>query len=78
MGVFYEEGKEELSVYQKMIEEYFYLMNYRLDTKAVYQELRAKEEKLRYSAYAIDWLLIKAFENEAQDAMTRLRSFLQS
>lgn len=74
LGILYVEDKETLAGYQKTIEKYFYLMNFRLDTKAVYQELKAKEEKLRYSAYAIDWLLIKAFENEEQDAMPLLEA----
>ena len=73
LGILYEEDKEALFGYQKLIEKYFYLMNYRLDTKAVYQELKAKEEKLRYSAYAIDWLLIKSFENEEIDSMALLK-----
>ncbi|MDE5597495.1 MAG: helix-turn-helix domain-containing protein, partial [Lachnospiraceae bacterium] len=48
LGIFYEEDEEILAGYQKAIEKYFYLMNYRLDTKTVYQELKAKEEKLQY------------------------------
>lgn len=72
LGIVYENDREQLSVYQKMIERYFYHMLYRLDTKAIYQELEAHQEKLRYSEYALDWLLIQAFEKEEKDSMILL------
>lgn len=64
LGIVYEESRETLSGYEKLIEQYFYHMHYRLDTKEIYERLKAQGEKLRYSAYALDWLLISAFENE--------------
>lgn len=70
LAIDYEEAEEKLSFYKKMIDEYFYCQLYALDTTAVYQELKKWEQKLRYSVYAIDWLLIRGFEKE--DVMSLL------
>lgn len=64
LGICYEEDEAKLSCYRKLIEDYFYCLQYELDTKTIYEKLQAEEEKLRYSEYAIDWLLIRAFEQE--------------
>ncbi len=64
LGICYEEDAAKLSCCQKLIENYFYRLQYELDTKTVYGELKAEDEKLRCSEYAVDWLLVRAFEQE--------------
>ena len=61
LGICYEEDAAKLSCCQKLIENYFYRLQYELDTKTVYGELKAEDEKLRCSEYAVDWLLVISF-----------------
>lgn len=64
LGIRYEDDPVTLKEYQEKIEEYFYRLEYHLDKGAVYEELKSADETLRFSRYAIDWLLIRGFEGE--------------
>ncbi|EET59934.1 hypothetical protein BRYFOR_08058 [Marvinbryantia formatexigens DSM 14469] len=61
LGIVYEENPEVLEGLGKLIDEYFYCLQYHLDTGEVYEKLRRQERTLSYSRYAADWLLICAF-----------------
>lgn len=65
LGIRYENDPEILRGYQEKIQEYFYRLEYQLDKRAVYENLKEADDVLSHSRYAIDWLLIKAFEGEA-------------
>lgn len=65
LGIRYESDPETLRGYGERIREYFYRLEYELDKRAVYEELKNVDEVLRYSCHAVDWLLIRAFEEEA-------------
>lgn len=64
LGIRYEDDPEILKEYQEKMQKYFYLLEYALDRKSVYEELKKADDALRYSCHAIDWLLIKGFEAE--------------
>lgn len=71
LGIAYEKDEAVLSDLEKLTEDYFYRMRYWLDTRSVYDRLKAHEKTLRYSRYAIEWLLIKGFENRQPDPLLR-------
>lgn len=64
LGIRYENDPEILKGYQEKIQEYFYRLEYQLDKQTVYRELKEADAVLSHSRYAIDWLLLKAFEGE--------------
>nr|WP_296831598.1 XRE family transcriptional regulator [uncultured Marvinbryantia sp.] len=73
LGIFYEKDQAVLEKLGKLIEKYFYCRQYYLDTRDVYEKLQEQERTLMYSRYAVDWLLICAFEQAApRDIMDRL------
>lgn len=60
----YEEDPDILEGYREQIREYFERLEYRLDKREIYENLKRADAVLCYSRYAIDWLLIKGFEKE--------------
>lgn len=77
LGICYEKNEEMMSAFEKLIEEYFYCMHYNLETQPVYEKLKAKEQSLKYSQYAIDWLLIEGFEKkQAGPLLEKLKSHM--
>lgn len=74
LGVRYEDDLDILSGYEEKIGEYFYRLEYHLDKRAVYEELKGADETLRFSRYAIDWLLIRGFEGgSGSELLAKLR-----
>lgn len=69
LGIYYEENEKVMSGFKKLIDKYFYCLQYALDTRPVYEKLKAKEQVLTYSRYAIDWLLIEGFEKGIADPL---------
>lgn len=69
LGIRYEDDPKKLEGYREKIREYFYRMEYHLDKRSVYEELKGADEILRFCRYAIDWLLIKGFEGEEEIAL---------
>lgn len=62
LGIVYEENEEILTEWEKKTEDYFYRLQYCLDTETVYKELAENDSVLLYSRLAVNWLLIKGFE----------------
>ena len=78
LGIYYEEDEKNLSRFKKLIEEYYYCMHYNLDTQSVYNKLKAEENVLCYSRYAIDWLLIEGFEKkQAEPLLKKLEAHME-
>lgn len=74
LGIRYEDDPEVLDGYEEKIKEYFYQLEYHLDKRAVYEELKGADGTLRFSRYAIDWLLIRGFEGEpGAELLAKLR-----
>lgn len=69
LGIYYEKNEETLSGFKKLIDKYFYCLQYALDTQPIYEKLKAEEQVLLYSQYAIDWLLIEGFEKRMGDML---------
>lgn len=64
LGISYEIDKKVLSEYREGISRYFHLLHYNMDTEEVYAELLEADSQLLYSAFAVDWLIIKGIEGE--------------
>lgn len=62
LGIVYEKNEEILTEWEKKTEDYFYRLQYCLDTETVYKELAENDSVLLYSRLAVNWLLIKGFE----------------
>ena len=62
LGIVYEENEQALTEWETKTEDYFYRLQYCLDTETVYKELAENDTVLSYSRLAVDWLLIKGFE----------------
>ena len=64
LGIRYETDASVLERFREAMREYFYRLNYHLDTKEIYREWKEKDQELSYSPLAIEWLLVKGFEEE--------------
>lgn len=64
LGITYETEKSFLEESREQIRKYFYRNLYELKRKELFEELKKKEERLRYSPLALYWLLISAMEGE--------------
>lgn len=63
---------ELLDNLQRMLEDYFYRLEYELETKDLYAELYLKDRQLSFSRLAIDWLIIKQLQGEDTQASLSL------
>ena len=64
LGITYETEKNFLEESREQIRKYFYRNLYELKRKELFEELKKKEERLRYSPLALYWLFISAMEGE--------------
>lgn len=64
LGIRYEEDPGILKGYRQQVEEYFYRLEYQLDKREIYENLKKADAALCFSRFAVDWLLIKGFEGE--------------
>lgn len=78
LGITYISDEAFCNTYQPKIEKYFEQLCYALKTDYTYTELKAVEDRLSYSRFVIDWLLIEGFEckkmpdllSELEESMT--------
>lgn len=78
LGIIYEENEEILAGWEKKTEDYFYRLQYGLDTDSVYKELAENDQALSYSRLAVDWLLIKGFEaNGSMELLKALKEYMR-
>lgn len=60
---------------QKLIADFYYRLEYSLDTEEIYKELYLQDRKLSFSKLAIDWLMIKQLqEEEVQETLSLLKA----
>lgn len=76
LGIVYETEESFLKESKEQIREYFYRNLYELKRKELFGKLKKKEERLKFSPLALDWLLIAAMEGEG--GMELLESLLES
>jgi tetratricopeptide (TPR) repeat protein len=82
LGIDYIEDEEFIDESSKNIKKYFKQLNYNMDTNETYERLEVNTKKLSYSVFAIDWLIIQAYEKdmsldllyELKDVMTPVQS----
>ncbi len=78
LGIVYETDDTVLAEWEKQIKSWFYCLHYNLERKPLYEKLKTNEAKLSCSIYAVDWLLIRAFEEDetAMDLLAGLESHM--
>ncbi len=64
LGIRYETDISVLERFREAMEEYFYRLNYHLNTEEIYRKWKEKDQELSYSPLAIEWLLVKGFEGK--------------
>lgn len=63
LGITYVSDEEFCETYQRKIDKYFEQLCYALDRDTTYAELKEVEDKLLYSRFVADWLLIEGFHS---------------
>lgn len=74
LEIVYETDTKILARDRELFSRYFYCLQYELDTGTIYQELKNDEMRLRYSEYAIDWLLAGVFEEASAEDLSLLKA----
>lgn len=75
LGISFVGDRQVYDKFAKKIEEYYYMIQYGLDTEELYSQLIKEDALLSYSKLAIDWLIIKGQREESiKDSLSLLRS----
>ena len=62
LGITYISDEEFCKTYQRKIDKYFEQLCYAWDKEKTYEELKIVEDKLLYSRFVADWLIIEGFQ----------------